>query len=79
MRWSTAREAAGLLAGLVAEAVPVLAFTRSRRGAEAVALGARRVLRESGASGAASRVAAYRSGYLREDRRALEEALRSGA
>ena len=78
VRRSATSEAAGLLAGLVAEAVPVLAFTRSRRGAEAVALGARRALRESGAAGHSERVAAYRSGYLREDRRALEEALRNG-
>jgi DEAD/DEAH box helicase domain-containing protein len=78
VRRSVTSEAAGLLADLVAEAVPVLAFTRSRRGAEAVALGARRALRESGAAGHSERVAAYRSGYLREDRRALEEALRNG-
>jgi DEAD/DEAH box helicase domain-containing protein len=78
VRRSATSEAAGLLADLVAQAVPVLAFTRSRRGAEAVALGARRALRESGAAGHSERVAAYRSGYLREDRRALEEALRNG-
>ena len=78
VRRSATSEAAGLLADLVAEAVPVLAFTRSRRGAEAVALGARRALRESGAAGPSERVAAYRSGYLREDRRALEEGLRNG-
>ena len=78
VRRSATSEAATLLADLVAEAVPALAFARSRRGAEAVALGARRALRESGASALSGRVAAYRSGYLREDRRALEEALRSG-
>ncbi len=78
VRRSATSEAATLLADLVAEAVPALAFTRSRRGAEAVALGARRVLRESGAAGHSDRVGAYRSGYLREDRRALEEALRNG-
>ena len=79
VRRSATAEAADLLAGLVAEEVPALAFTRSRRGAEAVALAARRVLRESGAGARSSQVAAYRSGYLREDRRALEEGLRSGA
>jgi DEAD/DEAH box helicase domain-containing protein len=78
VRRSATSEAAGLLADLVAQAVPALAFTRSRRGAEAVALGARRALRESGAGAHSDRVAAYRSGYLRDDRRALEEALRSG-
>ena len=78
VRRSATSEAATLLADLVAEAVPALAFTRSRRGAEAVALGARRALRESGATAQCDRVAAYRSGYLRDDRRALEEALRNG-
>jgi DEAD/DEAH box helicase domain-containing protein len=79
VRRSATTEAAGLLADLVAQAVPALAFTRSRRGAEAVALGARRALREAGAAEQSERVAAYRSGYLRDDRRALEEALRTGA
>ena len=79
VRRSATAEAASLLADLVAEQVPVLAFTRSRRGAEGVALAARRALREAGAAAESERVAAYRSGYLREDRRALEEALRTGA
>jgi len=78
VRRSATSEAASLLADLVAGAVPALAFTRSRRGAEAVALGARRALRESGSAAHCDQVAAYRSGYLREDRRALEEALRTG-
>jgi DEAD/DEAH box helicase domain-containing protein len=79
VRRSATAEAATLLADLVAGQVPVLAFTRSRRGAEGVALAARRALREAGAAAESERVAAYRSGYLREDRRALEEALRTGA
>ena len=79
VRRSATAEAAALLASLVAEAVPALAFTRSRRGAEAVAMAARRVLRESGAGGQCERVAAYRSGYLSAERRALEQDLRSGA
>jgi DEAD/DEAH box helicase domain-containing protein len=70
-------EAAVLLADLVGEDVRTLAFTRSRRGAEAVALAARRTLSEY-QTDAENRVAAYRSGYLPEDRRQLEEALRSG-
>jgi DEAD/DEAH box helicase domain-containing protein len=71
-------EAATLLADLVGRDVRTLAFTRSRRGAEAVALAARRSLEECAAA-TGNRVAAYRSGYLPEDRRELEEALRSGA
>jgi DEAD/DEAH box helicase domain-containing protein len=79
VRRSATAEAATLLADLVAGQVPVLAFTRSRRGAEGVALAARRALREAGAAAQSERIAAYRSGYLHDDRRALEEALRSGA
>ena len=72
-------EAAGLLADLVIDGVPTLAFVRSRRAAEAVAMGARRALAQAGAAGLAPRVAAYRSGYLPQDRRQLEDALRAGA
>src|SRR5258708_2581649 len=66
-------EAADLLAGLVAADVPSLAFVRSRRGAEAGALTAR-----DKASASTGEIAAYRSGYLADDRRALEEGLRDG-
>jgi DEAD/DEAH box helicase domain-containing protein len=79
VRRTATAEAADLLAELVEHDVPALAFTRSRRGAESVALAARRRLHEGGASGKAGQVAAYRSGYLAEDRRGLEAALRSGA
>ena len=72
-------EAAGLLAELVAGGVRTLAFVRSRRSAEAIALAARRALAEAGAGDLSRRVAAYRAGYLPEDRRAVEQALRTGA
>jgi DEAD/DEAH box helicase domain-containing protein len=78
LRRAATTEAAELLASLVRGGVPALAFVRSRRGAEAVAQSARRLLAETGAGDLADRVAAYRSGYLPEERRALEEALRSG-
>jgi DEAD/DEAH box helicase domain-containing protein len=79
VRRTAIAEAAGLLAELVIDGVPALAFVRSRRGAEAVALTARRALAEAGAASLAPRVAAYRSGYLPEERRHIEDALRAGA
>jgi DEAD/DEAH box helicase domain-containing protein len=80
-RRSVLREAGDLLAGFVAAGVQTLVFTRSRKGAEVVALNARERLGDAaGEDGRplADRVAAYRAGYLAEDRRALEDALRSG-
>ncbi len=79
IRRTAAAEAAGLLAELVADGVRTLAFVRSRRSAEAIALAARRALAEAGAGDLSGRVAAYRAGYLPEDRRAVEQALRTGA
>jgi DEAD/DEAH box helicase domain-containing protein len=73
LRRSATAQTAELLARLVRENVQTLAFMRSRHGAEAVALAARRAL-----DGAAGKVAAYRSGYLAEDRRGLEAALNDG-
>ncbi|WP_432484400.1 DEAD/DEAH box helicase [Kineococcus esterisolvens] len=70
-------ETADLLAGLVARGVRTLAFVRSRAGAESVAAGARRRLLED-APHLATAVLAYRGGYLPEERRELEEGLRSG-
>ena len=76
-RRTATAEAADLLADLVADGVRTLAFVRSRRGAEAVALSARRALGEV-APRLADQVAAYRAGFLPEERRALEADLRSG-
>jgi DEAD/DEAH box helicase domain-containing protein len=81
VRRSALSETAELLADLVADGVPTLAFVRSRRGAETTALTARRALAAiGGREGArlAKQVAAYRAGYLPEERRALEAAIRSG-
>lgn len=77
VRRTASAEAASLLADLVVEGVRTLAFVRSRRGAEVVALGARRALSEA-APALAERVAAYRAGYLPGERRDLEAALESG-
>ena len=77
VRRSATSEVADLLTDLVVERVRTLAFIRSRRGAETVAVTARRLLGEVDPS-LVDQVAAYRGGYLPEERRALEEALRSG-
>jgi DEAD/DEAH box helicase domain-containing protein len=66
---------ARLLADLTSGGQRVLAFSRSRRGTEAVAAQAQRLLHDAGSS---LRVAAYRGGYLPEERRVLERDLRSG-
>ena len=76
LRRTATAQTADLLARLVRQDVPTLAFIRSRRGAETVALAARRSLGLHEASEA--KVAAYRSGYLPEDRRSLEAALSDG-
>ncbi|HEY9523343.1 MAG TPA: DEAD/DEAH box helicase, partial [Thermopolyspora sp.] len=77
LRRTATAETADLLADLVIEGVRTLAFVRSRRAAETVALTARRHLEEISAE-LPDRVAAYRAGYLAEDRRTLEKALRAG-
>ncbi len=77
IRRAAASETADLLADLVSEDVHTLAFVRSRRGVEQVALTAADLLAEVDPA-LADRVAAYRGGYLPEERRALEAALRSG-
>ena len=77
VRRAASSETADLLADLVAEDVRTLAFIRSRRGAEQVAMTAAGLLAEVDPS-LPSRVASYRGGYLPEERRAIEEALRRG-
>lgn len=77
-RRSATAEAADLLADLAAHGARTLAFTRSRRGAESVAQQARDHLRPVSTE-LSRRVAAYRGGYLPEERRELEQAVRTGA
>jgi DEAD/DEAH box helicase domain-containing protein len=77
VRRSANAETGELLADLVAEGARTLAFVRSRRGAEAVALNARRAVEEA-VPELAPRVAAYRAGYLPEERRELERRLQDG-
>jgi DEAD/DEAH box helicase domain-containing protein len=76
-RRSAVAETADLLADLVLDGVQTVAFARSRAGVEAVAASARRSLREVDPALEAA-VAAYRGGYLPEERRELEQRLRSG-
>ncbi len=70
-------ETSDLLADLVSHGARALAFTRSRRAAEAVATTTRDLL-DDVRPGLGTRVAAYRGGYLPEERRELERAIRSG-
>ncbi|HEX7537213.1 MAG TPA: DEAD/DEAH box helicase [Dermatophilaceae bacterium] len=77
-RRSAVAETADLLADLVADGVQTVAFGRSRAGVEAISASARRSLRDVDPALGAS-VAAYRGGYLPEERRELERRLRSGA
>ena len=78
VRRAAGSEAARLLADLVIAGARTLVFVRSRRGAELTALSAKRLLVEAGATDLAERVAAYRGGYLAEERRGLERSLASG-
>ncbi len=75
IRRSTVGEAGEVLASLVAAGVQTLVFVRSRRAAEVIAVVARERL---GDSPLADTVAAYRAGYLPQERRALEDALTAG-
>ncbi len=77
VRRTATAETADLLTDLTVQGVRTVAFVRSRRGAELVAVIAQERLAEVDRS-LARRVAAYRGGYLPEERRALENALHSG-
>jgi DEAD/DEAH box helicase domain-containing protein len=77
VRRSAHAETADLLTDLVVAGRRTIAFVRSRRGAETVAMLAKSHLDEVSPS-LGERVASYRAGYLPEERRALEAALQSG-
>jgi DEAD/DEAH box helicase domain-containing protein len=78
VRRTATAEVADLLADLVVDGVRTLAFVRSRRGCETVAMTARDHLARVD-DGLARRVAAYRGGYLPEERRDLERRLKNGS
>ena len=76
-RRSAVAESADLLTDLVAQGVQTVAFARSRAGVEVISAAARSHLRELDVA-LGEAVAAYRGGYLPEERRELEAALRAG-
>ncbi len=77
VRRTAAAEVASLLTDLVINDARTLAFVRSRRGAEVVSLLARHALEEIDPD-LPRTVAAYRAGFLPEERRLLEKRLTSG-
>ncbi|WP_026819567.1 DEAD/DEAH box helicase [Arthrobacter castelli] len=76
-RRSVIAETSDLLANLVSARVRTIAFIKSRRGAETISSITKRMLDDVDPS-LPGRIAAYRSGYLPEERRELEQHLRSG-
>lgn len=78
VRLGATTEAARITADLVLEGARTLTFARSRRAAELIAVHTRQRLTEIDPA-LAQRVAAYRGGYLPEDRRALETGLCDGS
>ncbi|WP_326598285.1 DEAD/DEAH box helicase [Streptomyces sp. NBC_01803] len=74
VRRTATAETAELLTDLVSRGVRTVAFVRSRRGAELISL----IAQERLDAADRRRVAAYRGGYLPEERRALERALHEG-
>jgi len=77
VRRAASSESADLLADLVSEGVRTLAFVRSRRAAEQVATTTAGLLADVDPT-LPERVAGYRGGYLPEERREIEQALRDG-
>jgi DEAD/DEAH box helicase domain-containing protein len=77
-RASANLETAMLMSRFVEDGHQTLAFTRSRRSAELVATQARGMLHEVLPAAQAPEIAAYRAGYLADERRELEARLTSG-
>jgi DEAD/DEAH box helicase domain-containing protein len=80
-RRSVLRESGDLLASFVAAGVQTLVFAKSRKGAEVIAVAAQERLADTTDEDGRrlrQRVAAYRAGYLAEERRELEHDLRTG-
>ncbi|MET9434074.1 DEAD/DEAH box helicase [Streptomyces sp. NPDC006551] len=77
VRRTATAETADLLTDLAVQGVRSVAFVRSRRGAELISVIAQERLAQVDRA-LSRRVAAYRGGYLPEERRALERALHSG-
>ncbi|MFI5803736.1 DEAD/DEAH box helicase [Streptomyces sp. NPDC051561] len=77
VRRTATAETADLLTDLILHNTRTVAFVRSRRGAELISLITKERLAEIDRS-LPARVAAYRGGYLPEERRALEASLHSG-
>lgn len=75
---STHAAAAGILSACVGDGFQTLCFTVSRRMAETVAGWTNDRLERTGIR-TGNRVSAYRAGYLPEERRTLEQALKNGA
>ncbi|MBP3089378.1 DEAD/DEAH box helicase [Corynebacterium sp. sy017] len=78
IRYSASHETAEIMAVLVAEGARTLSFVRSRRQAEIVALRCSSILSQRDRPDLAERIAAYRAGYLAEERRKLERHLDDG-
>lgn len=78
IRRAASTEAAQLMGSLIAQGARTITFVRSRAGSEFVALHAAEELVRLGRPDYAARVAAYRAGYLAQDRRELERALDDG-
>lgn len=77
VRRTATAEVADLLADLVVEGARTVAFVRSRRAAESVAATTKRLLDDVDPA-LPEMVAAYRGGYLPEERRKVEAALQTG-